>query len=341
MRGIIPASVLASLEKHLLDTRGQETRAGEIFDFVAGTSTGAIIATGVAAGLPAPMLLDLYESRGKDVFPERWFLFRALQKVLLGYMFSSKKLRQVLAEESEAAELWNIKEQPKINASPIDIMITGKRVSDGMPWYFVKDNVKNKGRTGKLPILDCVTRSAAVPTYFQPWEVPEPHLLPGEDPVGRLTDGGVGVAGNPVYQACVEAFHYTADKTTDGRIVPRYSPEGTIVVSLGTGSSSSYADPGWAGDWLFWVLDELLNSANEQQTDLVRRHFSEATFYRIDPKLDHSIPGNSAKNIPELLDIGRKFAATIEWEPILKGEDSPFLIGDKTLRRDYAKPVPG
>ena len=40
-----------------------------------------------------------------------------------------------------------------------------------------------------------------------------------------LVDGGVGVTGNPVYQACVEAFYYD-----------NFTPVETSIVSLGTGS---------------------------------------------------------------------------------------------------------
>jgi len=53
IRGIIPAVALVKLE----NTTGRLTR--EIFTFVAGTSTGAIIAAAIAAGIPAIRILDL------------------------------------------------------------------------------------------------------------------------------------------------------------------------------------------------------------------------------------------------------------------------------------------
>ncbi len=56
IRGIIPAVALAKLES----TTGRLTR--ETFSFVGGTSTGAIIAAAVAAGIPAADILDLYLS---------------------------------------------------------------------------------------------------------------------------------------------------------------------------------------------------------------------------------------------------------------------------------------
>jgi hypothetical protein len=209
-------------------------------------------------------------------------------------------------------------------------MVTAKRVDDGMPWYFVKDKPQNSGRTGKLPLVDCVTASCVVPTYHEPWTVPEADPPPGHRSVGRLVDGGVGVAGNPAYQACVEAFYYTGE----------YTPEDTVVVSLGTGHHASLANPTSILDWLSWTLGELLDSAGEQQTDLVKRHFPQTPFYRLQPVLPRSIGGDSVKSVPELHALGQRFAAQIDWEPILAAGASPYLIGDSnTLARQYAKAV--
>ena len=54
IRGIIPAVALVKLES----ITGKLTR--DIFSFVAGTSTGAIIAAAIAAGVPAARILDFY-----------------------------------------------------------------------------------------------------------------------------------------------------------------------------------------------------------------------------------------------------------------------------------------
>jgi hypothetical protein len=67
--------------------------------------------------------------------------------------------------------------------------------------------------------------------------------------VGALVDGAVGVTGNPVYQACVEAFQYTLD----------YTPTDTLTVSLGTGRFKNRRQPRWIGAWLEWVLAEQID----------------------------------------------------------------------------------
>lgn len=65
IRGIFTAAVLAELEQRHLAGRS----IASCFDLIAGTSTGGILALGLAAGLTAQQLLDLYVERGSEVFP--------------------------------------------------------------------------------------------------------------------------------------------------------------------------------------------------------------------------------------------------------------------------------
>jgi patatin-like phospholipase/acyl hydrolase len=315
IRGIIPACMLVRLE----EMTGKPAR--ETFDFVAGTSTGAVIAGGLAAGIPAARILAIYMNRAEEVFPQRpW---NVLKRIALGHMYSTHRLRDVLAEEAGAAAGWSL------NDAPLDVLITAKRVTDGLPWYFVRDNPANAGRTGVLNLVDCITASAAAPTYFAPWTMHDLRAPPGEDPRLVLTDGGVGVAGNPIYQTCVEAFHYTA---------PPYDPQETTIISLGTGRSSAIRPvPGWLWPWLKWILNELLDSAGEQQTELARRHYAAAMLYRLDPTLPYGIGSDQVGRRNELRQAGEQFAAQIDWEAILCGEDSRYLIGGKTLPFQYQK----
>ena len=305
IRGIIPAAALVSLER----TTGRPAR--ETFDFVAGTSTGAIITAGVAAGIPAERILDLYVTRAREVFT-RSPLNRP-RRILFGAMYSTEKLRNLIADALGPARDWTL------NQSPIDLLITAKRVADGMPWYFVRDTPANSGRTGGLRLVDCVTASAAAPTYFKPWTIPA---------IGALVDGSVGVAGNPVYQACVEAFYYTG----------AYTPATTTVVSLGTGRFTTQRRPTWLWSWLEWLLGELLRSPGEQQTEIVQRHFAEAPFYRFDPQLEQAIALDDIESIDLLRRYGEQLAAEIPWATILAGTETAFRIrAENTLWHQYRR----
>lgn len=312
IRGIIPAVALVKLEK----ITGKLTR--DIFSFVAGTSTGAIIATAVAAGVPATRILNLYVNRTKEVFTRSPWKY--VKRIFAGSLYSTQKLHDLIREELGTAQDW------VLNDSPIDILLSAKRISDGMPWYFVRDNPMNSGCTGSLDLVDCTVASAAAPTYFDPWEIAEPLPRPNCEHVGILVDGGLGVTGNPVYQACVEAFNYT----------PGYKPEETITVSLGTGKFKHRKEPTWLGGWLEWILAELLESPGEQQTEITQRHFPQMTFYRFDTELLEDIGLDDTHTIERLLEYGERLAEKIDWGAILAGTETQFRIAHhNTLWEQY------
>ena len=318
LRGILPVTALVKLEQ----MTGRPAR--DTFSFVAGTSTGAIIAAAIAAGIPAEQILEFYIHRSRDIFSQDpW---RLLRRIVSGSMYSTQKLHDLIAESLGPAREWTL------NEAPIDLLITAKRLSDGKPWYFVRDNPRNSRRTGHLKLADCVTASAAEPTYFQPWTIPEDlaQFGPGEQPVGEMVGGGVAVAGNPVYQACVEAFYYS----------DAYRREETTCVSLGTGRFLDRTRPTWIWTWLEWVLGELLRSPGEQQTEIVQRHFPQILFYRLDTALDYDIPLDDVGSINELRRIGERFAEQINWRAILAGTDTRFLISQRnTLPAQYTQSV--
>jgi hypothetical protein len=294
MRGLIPAVALAALER----STGRPVR--EAFDFLAGTSTGAVIAGGLAAGIPADRIVNLYRRRGPELFRQTPVL-STLRRVVTGQLYDVRRLNEVLREE--LGELAG----RRVNDAPGDIMVTAVGLDDGHPWYFVKDRPgENACRTGSLPLVECVTASAAAPTYFGPWPV---------EGVGLLVDGGAGVAGNPVYQACVEAFEYTL----------AYEPAQTIVVSLGTGRFHDRRRPTWLWPWVEWVISELFRSPGEQQTELVSRHYGAAPLYRIDVRLPRNIPLDATgRDLDEVLAIAEGLAAEVDWPAILDGREVSF-----------------
>jgi len=312
VRGIIPAVLLARLEAET----GRPAR--ETFDFVAGTSTGAVIAGALATGIPADRLVSLYRRRGPELF-RSIFLLSGLRRLVAGNLYDTKALHRILLEElGDHAGTW-------LNDLPVDILVTATQLSNGHPWYFVKDRPGvNSARTGSLRLADCVTASASAPTYFAPWVVPG---------VGTLVDGGAGVAGNPVYQACVEAFEYTE--------AGRYEPAETVVVSLGTGRYLDRRRPTWLGSWLWWILSELFRSPGEQQTELVQRHYAAAPFYRLDIRLPRDYPlDTTGAGLDDLEAIGRRFAATVDWPAILAGTEESFRVLPHRVRPEaYCREV--
>jgi uncharacterized protein len=239
IRGIISAAAMVALERQLAKP------VRESFDFIAGTSTGALIAAAACARVPAERILNIYTQRAHEIFtPPK--PISDMERLVKGYMYNPANLRNVRSDELGAAAAWTL------NDSPRRILITAKGI-DTHPWYFVQDNPRNKQTTGAFALMDCAVASASAPTYFEPWTitingVPTP-----------LVDGGAGVTGNPVYQACVEASYYDA-----------FDPRDTLVVPLGTGYNphANTVPTGLVG-WLQWTVDALIDAPEDQQTELV------------------------------------------------------------------------
>lgn len=305
IRGIIPASALMRLEA----TTGQPTR--DTFSLLAGTSTGAILAGGLAAGIPAANLHDIYIRRGREVFRKTPLLTPFL-RVVRGWMYDTDKLHAVIRDE-----LGPQADAP-LNALSVNVFITALSVPGGKPWYFVKAHPKNSGRTGGLPLADCVTASAAAPTYFHPWTIAHDPASPPAKPIGPLVDGGVGVVANPAYEACAEAFVFH----------DAYMPEETTLVSLGTGAAAPQGRrlPKWLLPWIPWILGEFLDEAAQQQLKLARRHFPLAGMHRIDTTLPRPIGQDDVGRVNDLVRCGDELAARIDWDAILAGTDQTFRV---------------
>ena len=123
----------------------------ECFDFLAGTSTGALIAAAAAAGVPAARILEIYVKRSHEIFtPPK--VIADPERLVVGYMYDSANTKKVLIGESGAAAGWTL------NDSPVLLLLTAKGI-DTHPWYFVKDNPKNARTTGKLALVDCAVAS--------------------------------------------------------------------------------------------------------------------------------------------------------------------------------------
>lgn len=304
VRGIIPLACLVRLEAR------EAKPSREIFDFVAGTSTGAIIAAGIAVGISARGLLALYRELANKAFERLpWW-----QILLNGgnHRYNNEFIEQTLAQVG--ADL-------PLNSLPIDVMITGKNTETGRTDFFVRDNPGNAGLWGTMSLQDAVLASIAAPTYFPAHTA---QVL-GEE--HTWVDGGVGVAGNPCYQAAVEALYYTDGDYRSGDLQ---------MLSFGTGNSPHPIDAQRANAvaWAGWVLAELLEDSADWQTYVTRREYgmSQRVDFRryqldlaedvmaylgveIPPGTDLADIGMDAVWAVDLLEsIGRAFAARIDFD---------------------------
>jgi patatin-like phospholipase/acyl hydrolase len=286
IRGIIPCAVLASLEQQT----GKLTR--ELFSYVAGTSTGALLAAGVAAGIPASQMLTVYSTQSKQIFTPTGAI-ADIKRVADGYMYDPANLRKVLTALFGAAASWTM------NDCPIGVCIPATAMN-GHDWYFVRDGARNAKTTGAVKLIDAAVASASAPTYFNHW----PLTVDGQ--ALAFFDGGSGGLANPSYQTCVEMFEFDT-----------FAPANTRMVSLGTGYYPGSNTPPkgllatvtWATDTLVDTSEDWVDRAVERQWPGVKQKF--------DWLLPSDISMDDVSSIPALVIAGRSAAASMDWHQIL------------------------
>lgn len=288
IRGIIPCCCLVRLEEQL----GGLTR--DHIDFCAGTSTGALLAACIAAGIPARNLLAIYTGMNERVFTPNGAVAEA-KRTVEGFMYDPANLRNLLVEVLGPAGSWTI------NDCPMRVMISATAVN-GHNWFFVRDNERNARTTGAVKLVDAAVASACAPTYFDYWPI---DGIQGQ--TYHFYDGGMGGTGNPAYQACVEAFEYDD-----------FLPRSSRMVSLGTGyyPASNHAPKGLMAT-VEWVTSTLVDSAEDWVDNAVERQWP-GLLQNFNPELPRNIDLADVGSIPELLQIGETIAGEMDWTQILK-----------------------
>ena len=186
--GTLPASFLASLEEDL------DRPIGEHFDLIAGTSTGGILAIGLAMGIPARELLDLYVRRGPHIFGQAG----GRLETLAGDLW--RRLKHVFVPKHDAdllrTELASVLGDRHIGDAKARLVIPAWD-ADHRGVYIFKTAHHHRLKTDyKRLAVDAAMATAAAPTYYK-------RHRTAED-VGLL-DGGVW-ANNPIALAVVEAI---------------------------------------------------------------------------------------------------------------------------------------
>jgi predicted acylesterase/phospholipase RssA len=223
IRGVIAIEILARIEK-LLREREQNSSLvlADYFDYMAGTSTGAIIAAALSLGKPMDEIRAFYHEDGPQMFsqlqwfnPKRWFQAKFTPKYL------TQRLKAVFGEQVTLGS-------PQLKT--LLLVILRNETTDS-PWPLsnnpqAKYNDPNHpGCNLKLPLWQVVRASTAAPTFFPPETVaigPERFIF---------VDGGVTPFNNPALQLLTMA---TAEPY---RLNWPTGAEQLLLVSVGTGSA--------------------------------------------------------------------------------------------------------
>lgn len=259
IRGLIPAKVLAELEAEL-QKEEPEKKLYEHFDLICGTSTGAILAIGIALGISAKDLAKFYEDNAKMIFPR--FIFRFVprkSRVFFNAMYSNEKLLKKLREVYSDA---NGGRDPLMNDLKTRVCIPAFNGNDGTINVLKTKHHPEYKRDYKIPAYHVAMSSASAPVYFPPHTFSFKNEF-GEGTNVNMIDGGI-FANNPALIGVFEA--------TDKLDV---SIGDISILSLGTGQGKQIIKRSWrpknAFDWLF-PNPKLVDLVLDTQTQITEQY---------------------------------------------------------------------
>jgi uncharacterized protein len=344
IRGLITLGILERIEALIRERTGQALH--EYFDYVAGTSTGAIIASGVARGLTVKDLIEFYTSCGEQMFEPS----RLVQRIK--YLYTADPLKAKLQEVFGATTGLDP------DSLKCLLLVVTKNVTTDSPWPISSNPDAKYNEPGRpdcnlrIPLWQLVRASTAAPVYFPPeilqWDPANP------DKTFVFVDGGVTPYNNPaflLYRMATEPAYRLAWATGEDRL---------LLVSVGTGASerlgATAATPnrnvfstvtGLPGDLMYGIqVDQDLSCRtigrcthggllDRELLDLVPRHVSP------DATVDEHL---KAPPVPLSTNLGRRFLYTRYnadlSEAGLRELGLPTIVPGQIQRMDAVENIP-
>ncbi|MGQ0602206.1 MAG: patatin-like phospholipase family protein [Anaerolineales bacterium] len=267
--GVVPAILLDRLEAlspGLLNS----------VNLFTGTSTGGILALGLAAGLSPQKLAELYSVHGPEVFEDS-----VLDDLLdlgnaIGAQYNNDNLKRLLTERLGARTLNDLR---RVLVASFDLD-NGKDLPDmpraWKPKFF--HNFPGEGSDGGELAVDVALRTSAAPTFFPTYQ--------------GYIDGGVA-ANNPAMCAVAQALR-------EG--VPLND---IVVLSLGCGQTRMFldlpnGDVNWG--WTQWAkpLASFFVAANVGVAHYQCKQVLGARYFRLNPDIEEAVALDDVSKIPLL-----------------------------------------
>lgn len=273
IRGIMTAIILQRLEKQYPGFLSK-------IQLFAGTSTGGLLALGLACGMSPAEMRVLYQEFGDIVFTDSALDdFRDLGR-LVGADYSLGPLKLVLTKQFGDRYLDSIPKKVLISSFDLDNEDPSQNKRSWKAKFF--HNYPGSDSDGDQKIVDVALRTANAPTYFPIYQ--------------GYVDGGV-VANNPSVCALAQALN----PETGGQKL-----QDLVMISIGTGYNPRYVasqdgDWGlaqWAPHLIYLVMEGGTNLADYQCRQLLGRRY-----LRLNVHLPEAIGMDRVDQIPLLEDL--------------------------------------
>jgi hypothetical protein len=218
IRGLITIEILAAIEKAV------GVPLADYFDYVAGTSTGAILASCISLGMSVDEIRRFYVEAGAIMFEGASLFRRHLHRYTDERLSST--LRQLFAAPDGKGDL--LLGSPELKTL---LLLVLRNATTDSPWPLSNNPAATFNQRPlddcnlDLPLWKLVRASTAAPTYFPPEKI----RLGARDFL--FVDGGITPYNNPAFLLFLFATFEPY------RLCWPAGPENLLVVSVGTGSA--------------------------------------------------------------------------------------------------------
>lgn len=276
IRGVYPAHLLQCIEERL------RINLLENVDMIAGTSTGSIIAAGIASKIPLSQISQMYIEHGKMIFKKKRFMFpvrnlRNKLQPMLQSVYCSNYLGQILSDVFQELTLGDIHKP---------LLLPATDVGNGCVHVLKSAYSKDFIRDNSVLVKDAVLASCSAPTFFDPHTI-NPYLL---------ADGGLW-ANNPALAAVIDAQNRLDVDIKDIQIL-----------SIGTGSSKTMYGTNTARKWGFangWrnkdFIGFLLSLQSQSALNYLKLMLQTNQITRIDFESDQPLPMDDVSIMDDLI----------------------------------------
>jgi patatin-like phospholipase/acyl hydrolase len=307
IRGILSGIVLTQIEQKLQKKMGDpKVKLSDMFDFMAGTSTGGILALAYLTPneenrpkLTAQEAVNIYLDRGDDIFDATiWQKIKSVNG-LTDEKYNASKLEEVLEDTFGELKLSNLLKP---------CIISSYDIRNGKPHFFKQH--KSTNDIYNFKIKDVARATSAAPNYFEAARV--------KNDIGTfypLIDGGVFV-NNPSLVAYSEVRSMTFENIENSP-----SAKNMMIVSIGTGSVSKGYDYEKAKNWgaIGWIkpIIEIMMSGNSKTVHYHLKQIfgtleeqDQKDYHRLEPEIitaDTEMDNASIENLQKLKEDGLSY----------------------------------
>ncbi len=329
IRGVIPATIVAYIEKEIQKEKGENARIADYFDMIVGTSTGGLLTgfylkpnpnpDGPTTEFEAEQALKIYTERGYDIFNKSKRKGYSIRQLFNATQYNPACLEEILRSH------FRVKDE---NGKERDLMmhelvrpctVTTYNMNNRSSLFMRSTDIDREDGPRKYKVWEALRSTSAAPTYFPPAEAYNYALPINDDNRLYNLDGGV-FANNPTICAYAEARNMIFP---DRGILEPPSASQMLILSIGTGGgnfaldgyqkASKWGVISWAKSIPNIMMDGSIDTTNYQMRQIYNTLNKEHhdSYLRIDVEPDDrdyaaDMADASPENIEKLKIAGEK-----------------------------------